>query len=131
MFSKFASFCVLVAIVLSSMAFAQGQTASQPITMVSSNPPYICQVQLGTTQRNAKTQDIQGNQGNSLAYQNVRTLRSQYCSCLVLAFSENNFQGRYATYKVGGNAWKNLGFLAKSLVLSCYPGLNNTAYTTN
>ena len=130
MSSRLLSFLfVFIFVLCTPVAFAQVQPTVESVSMVSSDPPYICQIQLGLTQKNYKAQIVRGNQGNSISSQNVKAIRSQYCTCLVLAFSEDNFQGRYEVFKIGGYTWKNLEFLSKSLVLSCYPGLDNTAYT--
>ena len=97
-----------------------------------SDPLFVCQIALKETSAAArKVKTIIGSQANSYVEQ-VQYLRSPFCSCLGLTFSNNNFQGRIATFKFGGNDnWWRIPYLARSLIVTCGSGISNSYFVTS
>ena len=120
----------LLLILLSLTALNLAQIVEEEV-IVSPDPPYICQIGLKeTSTTTTQIRDVTGNIANSFE-EPVQYLRSEFCSCLGLVFSQDNYQGRIATFKFGGNRnWWRIPYLARSLVVTCGPGISNTYFTT-
>jgi len=107
---------------LTKLSFAQDLDADEYTN-------YFCQIYTKTSSTAKSIQtDIHGNYGNFVTDE-AQYFKSEYCTCLAIAFSEPNYQGRFATFKFGGTtAWSKLSFAAKSSMITCAFGVNDTAF---
>ncbi len=113
---------VFLVLALTKLSCAQDLDAGEYVN-------YFCQIYTKATSTSKSIQaDIHGNYGNFVTDE-AQYFKSEYCTCLAISFSEENYQGRFATFKFGGTtSWSKLPFAAKSSMVTCAFGVDDTAF---